>query len=97
MSDELKLSNQLIDDIRTAISQHDDRASEDLIMVQYLSACNGFLLGQQEMPLAEKEQISQQLTEFTQHVLVDTDKQMQSAAPKVADTGDAYGVWKPGD
>lgn len=96
MSDELKLSNQLIDDIRAAIAGHDERADDDLIMVQYLSACNGFLLGQQQMPLSDKEQINQQLHEFTQHVLLDTDKQMQPPAA-VEPAGDAFGVWKPGD
>lgn len=94
MADELKLSNELLEDIRAAIGKHDPRAEEDLIVAQYLSACNGFLLGQQAMPLAEKEQINSQLNEFTKHVLLDTDKQMQPPTPPAED---AYGVWKPGD
>jgi len=94
MADELKLSNELLEDIRGAISKHDPRAEEDLIVAQYMSACNGFLLGQQAMSLEEKEQINSQLNEFTKHVLVDTDKQMQ---PPAAPAEDAFGVWKPGD
>lgn len=89
MSDEIKLSKQLIDDLRSVMVTNDSQAEEDLIFAQYLAASMGYLLGEQQMPQQQKEEILQQLFQFTSHVVE------QQSTPQPAP--DSLGHWKPGD
>ncbi|MBG7601059.1 MAG: hypothetical protein IZT60_00750 [Gammaproteobacteria bacterium] len=91
---EIKLSPQLFEDVQQAVIQHDAEAAEDVgLLLQYLSAVTGYLLGSQQFERAYKDAFLQELSGFTQHVMDDTDKKMQPATPPPA--GNAMGYWEP--
>ena len=78
---EIKLSPQLFEDVQQAVIQHDAEAAEDVgLLLQYLSAVTGYLLGSQQFERAYKDAFLQELSGFTQHVMDDTDKKMQPAS-----------------
>ena len=92
---ELKLSTELVEKITSVLVEHDEDANDPGLASQYLCAIVGFLLGQQDMPTARKEDLHGQLSAFMLHVLKDVDSQRPApaAAPAAAE---AFGIWKPG-
>lgn len=95
MSDELKLSKSLIDNISNIVITADSRAKDPFVASQYLSAVIGYLVGSSSIPDQEKKEIVDELCSFMHHVFQDVSKP-QAAAP-VAPPGSAFGIWKPGD
>ncbi len=96
---ELKLSTELVDNLRQVLVDHDSSAQDPGLASQYLCAVVGFLLGQQDMPAAQKSQLQEQLAAFMLHVMQDVDSQRQQAAAPAAPQGspaEAFGIWKPG-
>ncbi len=91
---QLKLSTQVITDVRNVLEQADENAADPGVASQYLSAIVGFLLGQQDMPTSQKEEILEELSAFSLHVLKDVEQQRKQAPPPPAK--DAFGIWKPG-
>ncbi len=87
---QLQLSGKLIKEIRDVISEHDAAASDPGVASQYLSAVIGFLLGQEDMPEQQKQDILEELMAFANHVASDVQRQ------KSSQTQQASGVWKPG-
>jgi len=87
---QLQLSGKLIKDVRDVLSSHDAAAEDPGVASQYLSAVIGFLLGQEEMPEEQKEQILEELMAFAGQVSADVQRQKSSQAQA------ASGVWKPG-
>jgi len=93
---ELQLSAKLVSDIQNLLQQHDPAATDPGVTSQYLCAVVGFLLGQQDMPAAEKTDVLEQLGAFMKHVADDVDTQrQQAAAPPAAPQQPAFGIWKP--
>ncbi|MCB1756826.1 MAG: hypothetical protein KDJ38_14980 [Gammaproteobacteria bacterium] len=94
---QLQLSTQLISQVCETLEQNDAGAADPGIASQYLSAIIGFLLGQQNMPLSQKEEILEELGAFALHVVKDVEqqRQQQSARP-AAPPQEAFGIWKPG-
>lgn len=90
---ELQLSTELVENVLNVVKTHDAEAQDPGLASQYLCAIIGFLLGEQDMPTARKEELHKQLSAFILHVMKDVDSQRQPAAPAAAD---AFGVWKPG-
>ena len=89
---DLKLSQELIDNIQQTIVAVDPAAQDSSITLQYLAAVTGYILGgQQGMPKNQKDDYLEQLNAFTKHVLDDVCKPV---APPAA-TANAFGVWKP--
>ena len=87
---QLQLSGKLIKEVRDLISAHDSAASDPGVASQYLSAIIGFLLGQEDMPESQKEEILEELMAFASHVAADVQRQKSSQVQQ------ASGVWKPG-
>ena len=87
---QLQLSGKLIKEVRDVISGHDPAASDSGVASQYLSAVIGFLLGQEDMPDQQKQEILEELMAFASHVASDVQRQ------KSSQTQQASGVWKPG-
>lgn len=96
---ELQLSNKLVEDLRSVITQHDDTAQDPGVVSQYLCAVVGYLLGQQDMPAQQKSQVIEELGAFIQHVADDVAQQSQQQAPPppppAAAAQNAFGIWKP--
>jgi len=94
---ELQLSAKLVDDIQALIQSHDAAASDPGITSQYLCAVVGFLLGQQDMPAADKNDTLEQLAAFMKHVADDVGKQQKppASAPPPPPSAEAFGIWKP--
>lgn len=95
MSDQLELSEQLFSDVKSAILEHDSRAGDDLISIQYMAAMMGYVLAGQEMSQAERRDILDQLHAFAGHVLQQVEDDQAQASPPPAE--DAFGIWRPGD
>jgi hypothetical protein len=93
---ELKLSARLVSEIQTLLQEHDPASADPGVTSQYLCAVVGFLLGQQDMPAVQKDDVLDQLAAFMKHVAEDVDNQRnQSAAPASPSAHDAFGIWKP--
>ena len=88
---QLKLSTQLIDGVHDFLIQHDTNARDPGVASQYLCAVVGCLLGQQDMPKSQKDDILEQLFAFAGHVAEDIAQQMQAPPPQAE-----VGIWKPG-
>ena len=90
---QLNLSTQLVRQIQQALVQHDEAAEDPGVASQYLAAIVGFLLGQQDMPAAQKREILDELAAFTSHVANDVDQQRRQPPPPPQQ--EAFGIWKP--
>lgn len=87
----IKLSDQLVEDLQKTIVQHDERASDGGIAIQYIAAVLGYMLAQQPFADDQKREFLNQLCEFSKHVFEDCQKN-QPAGPE-----SAMGKWRPGD
>lgn len=96
MSDELKLSRQLVDNVMDAVISVDSRARDPFVGSQYLTAVVGYVIGTSSIPDQEKKQIMDELSSFMHHVFKDMSEPQSQATP-VAPPGSAFGIWKPGD
>ena len=93
---ELQLSAKLVGELQQVLTAHDEAARDPGVASQYLCAVVGFLLGQQDMEQAHKDDVLEQLGAFMKHVAGDVDRQRrQSAPPPAPPAQEAFGVWKP--
>lgn len=90
---ELQLSGKLVSDLQAVIQEHDSQATDPGVTSQYLCAVVGFLLGQQDMPAQQKDDVIENLGAFIKHVANDVARQQQ--APPPPPPQDAFGIWKP--
>ena len=88
---QLKLSTQLVSQMHQFLIQHDENARDPGVATQYMCAVVGCLLGEQDMPESQKEEMLEQLFAFTRHVTQDIAQQMRTPPPEAA-----LGIWKPG-
>ena len=88
---QLKLSTQLVSQMHEFLIQHDENARDPGVASHYLCAVVGCLLGEQDMPESEKDEVLEQLLAFTRHVVEDIAQQMHTPPPQAA-----VGIWKPG-
>lgn len=92
---ELQLSAKLVNDLQAVVKQHDENATDPGVTSQYLCAVVGYLLGQQDMPQQQKDDVIENLGAFIKHVADDVGKQTRQAPPPPPPQ-DAFGIWKPG-
>ena len=94
---ELQLSAKLVGQIQDLLQEHDPSAKDPGVTSQYLCAVVGFLLGQQDMAAAQKDEVMEQLGAFMKHVADDDGKQKKQAAtpPPQPPQQEAFGIWKP--
>ena len=95
MSEELKLSKTLIENVMGVLVETDNCAKDPFIASQYLSAVAGYMVGTSAIPDRDKKEIVDELCSFMHHVYQDVSKPRPSAP--VAPPGQAFGIWKPGD
>ncbi len=105
MSNDITLSDQLIDNLYGVICQHDESAKQNMMVaLQYFAAVSGYMLGDYPGSDEEREELIDQLAAFTKNVSGDRANQQQQPAqqeaPAVAGkstaTDDpAVGIWKP--
>ncbi len=90
----ISLSPQLFQEIQQAIVRQEPAAAQDTgLVIQYLGAIAGYMLGSQNMPVAQKEEFLGELNGFIEHVMKDTDqKQQQQQQSRAAS---AFGIWEP--
>lgn len=92
MSEAIKLSQELINDLLKAIAQHDGEGSENMIVnIQYLVGVAGYLCADYPGQTSERDQMLKNLGGFMKHVCDDraaglksTDPQQQTAEPAAA-------------
>ncbi len=99
MSDELKLSKELIDNVMNTVVGIDGRAKDPFVGSQYLVAIVGYVVGSSSIADQEKKEIMDELSSFMHHVYEDVSQpqQPQPQSAPVAPPGSAFGIWKPGD
>lgn len=108
MSNDITLSDQLIDNLYGVICQHDESAKQNMMVaLQYFAAVSGYMLGDYPGSDDEREELIDQLAAFTKNVSGDrasSQKQPAQAeqeapaavAGKSTPTNDpAVGIWKP--
>lgn len=106
MSNDITLSDQLIDNLYGVICQHDESAKQNMMVaLQYFAAVSGYMLGDYPGSDEEREELIDQLAAFTKNVSGDrANSQKQQAAPEqpaapagrsVATDDPAVGIWKP--
>jgi hypothetical protein len=89
---DIQLSSQLFQDIQQAVQRQDPDADQGVVM-QYLAAVMGYMLGsQRDMTAADRDAYMDELCGFARHVYTDlTQRQQQTQAP----SGQAFGYWTP--
>jgi len=107
MSNDITLSDQLIDNLYGVICQHDESAKQNMMVaLQYFAAVSGYMLGDYPGSDEEREELIDQLAAFTKNVSGDRanqQKQKQAepeqpaavAGKSVATSDPAVGIWKP--
>lgn len=108
MSNDITLSDQLIDNLYGVICQHDESAKENMMVaLQYFAAVSGYMLGDYPGSDEEREELIEQLAAFTKNVSGDRAKGQQTQAEQpetpapavagksVATDDPAVGIWKP--
>jgi hypothetical protein len=95
--EQIKLSKDLIKALQNVLVSIDQRAADPYIMVQYLAATMGYLVGRQDIPLSRKQEICEELNAFNQHVMEDIDQTIQKQKQQQQASQEAFGIWKPGD
>ena len=110
MSNDITLSDQLIDNLYGVICQHDESAKQNMMVaLQYFAAVSGYMLGDYPGSDAEREELIDQLADFTKNVSGDRAKGQkaqqqpqseQQEVPTVAGKSEAtsdpaVGIWKP--
>ena len=93
MSD-IQLSPELFQTIQQAIIKQEPEAQQDpSLMMQYLAALMGYILGSQQMPTNTKESFIEELADFARHVMRDADAKVQQQ--RQAQAANAFGYWNP--
>ena len=88
---QLKLSMQLVEQMHEFLIQHDENAQDPGVASQYMCAVVGCMLGRQDIPESQKEEILEQMFAFTRHVAEDIAQQVHAPPPQAE-----VGIWKPG-
>ncbi|MDH5370328.1 MAG: hypothetical protein OEW99_09905 [Gammaproteobacteria bacterium] len=107
MSNDITLSDQLIDNLYGVICQHDESAKQNMMVaLQYFAAVSGYMLGDYPGSDDEREELIDQLSAFTKNVSGDRASQQKTQQPaqeeatapvgsSVATDDPAVGIWKP--
>jgi len=88
---EMKLSAELIDAVQKSVAEHDPDAADPGVMVQYLAAIVGVVVGHQTENSERREAIFSQICDLGRQVMA------QVEPPEQAPPAEASGVWRPGD
>ena len=91
----IQLSPELIDSLRQAVvRQSPEAVDDDGVLMQYLAAVTGYLLGGQSIDSNRKKAFLDELVAFLRQVFEDTDRRFQ--AQRQEQSAGAFGYWNPG-
>lgn len=96
MSEELVLSDQMINDVKAVLEKHDPQASQGLVGVQYTAAVMGYMLGELNLPVDQKKEILDQLGGFAVDIMNQVEQRNRPVPPPPPASANAFGIWKPG-
>ncbi len=97
MSNDITLSDELIDNLYGVICQHDESAKQNMMVaLQYFAAVSGYMLGDYPGSDDEREELIDQLADFTKHVSGDRVKS-QKAQEQSEPEAPAVAGWIQGD
>ena len=94
--EQLKLSDKLVEELKRVMIAVDKRANDPYVMVQYLAAIIGYVVGRQEISMAQKSEIHEELSAFAKHVMDDIDQTVRQQKQQPS-SAEAFGIWRPGD
>lgn len=108
MSDSIRLSQDLIDNLLRNIAEHDASAQQDMMVsIQHLVAVAGYLAADYPGSASERDELLEHLHAFMKHVCDERAGSQQQSAPTQAAAADvpagssvvtddpAVGIWKP--
>tara|TARA_B100001109_G_C18799655_1_gene444268 strand:+ start:265 stop:552 length:288 start_codon:yes stop_codon:yes gene_type:complete len=92
---EIVLKPELLKGLQKVLVDYEPKNEDPILASQYLSAVVGSIVATAEIPKKDRDEILQQLIEFTKYVY----DQQSSTSDKDQGVGqsndDAYGVWRP--
>jgi benzoyl-CoA reductase/2-hydroxyglutaryl-CoA dehydratase subunit BcrC/BadD/HgdB len=92
---DIQLSSQLFQDIQAAVQRQAPDADQGVVM-QYLAAVMGYMLGSQRgMAAADRDDFMNELCGFARHVYEDVANQQQQQQQATPPSGEAFGYWEP--
>jgi len=90
---DIQLSSQLFQDIQQAVQRQDPNADQAVVM-QYLAAVMGYMLGsQRDMRAEDRDALMDELCAFAHHVYGDLVQRQEQDTQRA--TGQAFGYWIP--
>ena len=91
---EIVLKPELLKGLQKVLVDYEPKNEDPILASQYLSAVVGSIVATAEIPKKDRDDILEQLIEFTKYVY---DQQSSSSEKEqtASQTDDAYGVWKP--
>jgi hypothetical protein len=90
---QIKLSGELLREIREALHKNDPQAADTGIALQYLAALTGYILGGESAPESQKQGYFEELTTFARHVMDGTIQQVKQREASAQES--AFGYWEP--
>ena len=90
---QIKLSGELLREIREALHKNDPQAADTGIALQYMAALTGYMLGGEKVPESQKQGYFEELTAFARHVMDDTAQQIKERQTNAQES--AFGYWEP--
>jgi hypothetical protein len=90
---EIKLSPELLREVRQALEKNDSETADPGIALQYLAALIGHTLGAENAPEAQKLAYYDELSAFGRHVMQDTIERIERQ--REAQQQNAFGYWEP--
>lgn len=86
----INLTDELLSSVQEALQRNDEQAGDAGIGIQYLAAIIGVMLARFPLQDSQRDEVLQQLFQFSQQVMQD-----HSNAQKSPSSDPAFGIWKP--
>ncbi len=92
---EIVLKPELLKGLQKVLVDYEPKNEDPILASQYLSAVVGSIVATAEIPKKDRDDILQQLIEFTKYVYDQQSSSSDKEQTASQTNDDAYGVWKP--
>ncbi len=93
---EIVLKPELLKNLQKVLVEYEPKNEDPILASQYLSAVVGSIIATAEIPKKDRDDILDQLIDFTKYVYEQqTGSNEYENKDNASKTEDSYGVWKP--
>jgi len=92
---EIVLKPELLKGLQKVLVDYEPKNEDPILASQYLSAVVGSIVATAEIPKKDRDEILQQLIEFTRYVYDQQSSSSEKDQGVSQSNDDAYGVWRP--